>query len=318
MARTVTTKKDFDEERDADSEYFVDKCASLCEDDATDVDKVYEAIEALRCALRKNTREIDVQTALGGIEYLERFAEYMKKYRLCPSSYNTYLLSRKDGKVSQKDWYYSFGPYRWGTHHNEDGIFGAKPHRYQQLFLDCIWDDKWTVGYCEENGERQHPYKDEEERHRFSFTVTDGGTVTVPAGTFENCIKLTIEYGTPAEVPDENFVGTGGSAMGRKDYYLARGVGIVRFDCDYGRLLNSSLQLTSYNNPAHEAGYFPLAIGCEWEYDEAVLTSLGYCAKRVIKIPCGHGGNFFVQDSQEFYYRGTDEEYDAFIAGLGK
>ena len=64
--------------------------------------------------------------------------------------------------------------------------------------------------------------------------------------------------------------------------------------------------------------FFPLAIGCEWEYDESGLTSQGYCAKRVMKIPCGHGGNYLMQDSQEFYYRGSDEEYDTFIAELAR
>ncbi len=316
VATTVTKKKDFDEKRDADSAYFIDKCDELCGEGSTDIEKVYEAIEALRQALRRNTSERDTVTALGGIDYLERFADYMKKYRLCPSSFNTSLLTRRDGRVTEKDFYYSFGPYRWGTHHNEDRIFGAKPYRYQENFFGCIWDDKWTVGYHEEDAERRHPYKRNGETHRFTFDVIDGGTVTVPAGTFDDCLKLTIEYGAPDEVPTEYFVGTGGSVMGKKEYWLARGVGIVRFDCDWGGTLNSSLRLTSYKNPAREGGYFPLAIGCEWEYDEAVLTSQGYCAKRVTKIPCGHGGSFLLLHSQEFYYLGTDAEYDAFIAGL--
>ena len=316
VANTVTKKKDFDEEQDADSEYFVDKCERLCQNAETDVSKVNEATEALRSALRKNTSEQDTYTALGGIEYLERFAEYMKKYRLCPSSYNTYILSRKDGCVLTKEYLYSFGPNRWGTHHCEDRIYGAKPFRYQEQLFGRIWDDKWGIGYHEES-EKKHPYKREGELHPLSLTVTDGGTVTVPAGTFENCIKLTIEYGSKDEIPvDEYFNANQCSILGKKEYYLARGVGIVRFDCDWGKSLDSSLQLTSYKNPAQDDSFFPIAIGCEWEYDEAVLTSQGFCAKRVMKILCGHGGNYLMQDSQEFYYRGTDEEYDAFIAGL--
>ena len=318
VATTVTKKKDFDEEQDADGEYFIDKCEELCRDSANDLGKVNGAIEALRIALRKNTSERDTYTALGGIDYLERFAEYMKKYRLCPSSYGTHILSLKDGRVTTKEYLYNFGPHRWGTHHIEDRIYGAKPHIYQEQLLGCIWDDKWEIGYHEES-EKQHPYKREEELHTLSFTVTDGGTVTVPAGTFENCIKLTIEYGRTDEIPvGEYFNANQCSILGKKEYYLARGVGIVRFDCDWGESLDSSLQLTSYKNPAHDDSFFPLAIGCEWEYDEAVLTSQGFCAKRVTKIPCGHGGNYLMQGSQEFYYRGTDEEYDAFIAGLSR
>ncbi len=317
VATSVTKKKDIDEEHDADGEYFIDKCSDLCEEASTDVEKVAEAIELLRCAVRKNTSERDTQTALGGIEYLERFTEYMKKYRTCPSSFNTFLWSRKDGRVTERDWYYSFGPYRWGTHHIEDCIFGAKPYRYQDNFFGCIWDDKWVVGYHEEEAERKHPYG-RDETHRFTFDVVDGGAVTVGAGTFENCLKLTIEYGTLDEVPKESFNSTGGSVLGKKEYWLARGVGIVRFDCDFGRGMKTSLELTSYKNPAHEDGYFPLAVGCEWEYDEKTLTSRGYCAKIRAKIPCGHSDRFMIAQSQEFFYRGTDEEYDAFIAELTK
>lgn len=104
--------------------------------------------------------------------------------------------------------------------------------------------------------------------------------------------------------------------FGKKEYYLARGVGIVRFDCDWGESLDSSLVLTSYKSPAHDDSFCPFAIGCEWECDESGLTSQGYCVKRVMKIPCGRGVNYLMQDPQEFYYRGTDEEYDSFIACL--
>ncbi len=316
IAQSVMKKKDFDEERDADGEYFIDKCDKLCEGAETDAEKVGEAIEALRAAVRKNTSERDTQTALGGIEYLERMGEYMKKYRLCPSSFNTFMWLKKDGRVTEGEWYYNFGPHRWGTYHIEDCIFGAKPYRYQENFLNCIWDDKWVVGYHVEDAERAHPYNGKKELHRFTFDVEDGGTVTVGAGTFDNCLKLTIRYGTPDDVPKEAFVCNGGSALGVKEYWLARGVGIVRIDCDFGRGMTTSLQLTSYKNPAHEGGYFPLAVGCEWEYDEQTLTSRGYCAKVRTKIPCGHGGKFMVTQSQEFFYRGTDAEYDAFIAEL--
>ena len=263
----------------------------------------------------KNTSERDTQTALGGIEYLERMSEYMKKYRLCVSRFLTFLWSKKDGRVTEGEWYYNLGPYRWGTHHIEDCLFRMEPYRYQDNFFGCIWDDKWVVGYHEEDAEFSHPYGRD---GTYRLTFDDGGTVTVGAGTFENCLKLTIRYGTLDDVPTSNFHGTGGDVFGVKEYRLARGVGIVSFDCDFGRGMRTSLKLTSYKNPAHEDGYFPLAIGCEWEYDEETLTSRGYCAKVRTKIPCGHGGKFMITQSQEFFYRGNEEEYDAFIAELNK
>ena len=66
ISDSVMLKKDFDEERDADGGYFVEKCADLCREGSADVQKVEEAIDALRAAVRKNTSERDTQTALGG------------------------------------------------------------------------------------------------------------------------------------------------------------------------------------------------------------------------------------------------------------
>ncbi len=312
VSATVTIRKDFQEEQETDSQYYIDRCDRLCQEN-----KVEEATRALRCALRKNTGEQDTYTALYGIDYLERFLEYGKKYRLCPSSFNAEVLSQKEGILSTRDFLYRFGPYRWGTHHGEDRIFGAKPLLYLEDLLGCIWDDRWTAGYREENCQKQDPWS-EEKTYPFRFTVDDGGTVTVPAGTFENCMRLTLEYGTFEDIPENNFAGTGASILGRKEYWLAPGTGIIRFDCDWGHSFTSSLVLTSYQNPAHAQGFFPLAIGCKWEYDETVLTSLGYCAKWIARIPCGHGDNYLLLHSQEFYYRGSETEYDAFVAGLNK
>ncbi len=312
VSTSVTVRKDFDEEQEADSQYYITKCSNLCQES-----KVEEAILSLRNALCKNTGEQDTYTALYGIDYLERFLEYGKKYRLCPSSFNAVALSQKEGILSTRDFLYRFGPYRWGTHHGEDRIFGAKPLLYLEDLLGCIWDDRWTAGYREENGQKRDPWS-EEKTYPLRFTVDDGGTVTVPAGTFENCMRLTLEYGTLEDIPENNFAGTGASILGRKEYWLAPGTGIIRFDCDWGHSFTSSLVLTSYQNPAHAQGYFPLAIGCKWEYDETVLTSLGYCAKWIARIPCGHGDNYLLLHSQEFYYRGSEAEYDAFVAELNK
>ena len=95
-------------------------------------------------------------------------------------------------------------------------------------------------------------------------------------------------------------------------------MGLVRFDCDWGESPRSSCVLVSYKNPAHAEGYYPLAIGCEWEYGEVNLTAEGYRAKRIVNIPCGRNDNFLVHDRQEFLYLGTEEEYDAFKERIGE
>ncbi len=57
------------------------------------------------------------------------------------------------------------------------------------------------------------------------ITCEDGGTVTTKAGTFENCLKLCLDIGGMTE---------GWSYRGgKKVYYFANGIGIVRTENEY-------------------------------------------------------------------------------------
>lgn len=69
----VGLRKDY-EKYDPDGSFYIEKCDKLCDEWKTD-----EAIEMLKKAVQVNTSENDTITALGGIEYLTRFAEAQKK-----------------------------------------------------------------------------------------------------------------------------------------------------------------------------------------------------------------------------------------------
>ena len=82
-------------------------------------------------------------------------------------------------------------------------------------------------------------------------------------------------------------------------------------DFTWGSELDSSTLLSAYSCPAAEAdAYFPVEIGNYWEYDETHLTAEGYRAKRCIGIRGGMADRYFFTDSQEFWFLGTEEEYE--------
>ena len=303
----VTYKKDPLEAFGQDSNVYLDLCAKACEEW-----KIGEAIGHLQNAVRVNSGETAAAAALGGIAYLRRMEEYQKKgYRFCPSSYNgSYLIAKHGAVYYHEAEFCSFGPYRYGDRDAENRIFGVKSFRYLERLVGKVWDEKWVPGYTDVI--RRDP--GESSRWETRLSVSEGGTVTVKAGTFENCIKVTLERDLPKGETD-HFRGFRFTHCGKKEFWYAPGVGIVRFDYTWGERLSASSELVSYANPAGDTSFFPLTLGCAWEYEERNLTAEGYAAKRSIQIPCGMDGKYFAHDVQEFVYLGTEDEYEAMKAG---
>jgi RNA polymerase sigma-70 factor (ECF subfamily) len=300
-------KKGFEESSEIDSELCLRMCETVSYKQTPE-----DAADLLRRAVVLNTNRTDVDVALRGIEYLKLMRGYQEKaYRLCPSSLRASRLSVSGGTVTYKESeLYTFGPSRFGTRFEEKGILGVKPLRFLNKLTGCVWNDKWAAGYTEEA-----QFGDDGVTR---LEVTDGGTVTVPAGTFENCLKLTLTL--ERDTDDELYYFDGSKYMyyGVKECWFAPGVGLVRYDCAWGDKLSARCELISYNIPMGGGAYFPVGIGNRWEYDEAGLTAEGYRAKKRMEITSGVLGKFVLCESQEFVYLGTEEEYDAFKARLAE
>ena len=304
MAHTLAFKKNYLQEYDLDSEVYISNCCSACNNWKLD-----EAISNLQKAISANTSLNTSLVSIHGIKYLRRLKEYLdKKYRLCPASYNSSYLSKVNGKILYDEGAYTFGPYRWGTRFEENRIFGVKPLRYLERITDCVWSDEWTDGYSKTLKNRY----DEE----YSISVEKCGSITTKAGIFDDCIKLTLIMEEPNKNENYYFDNYAYVHCGRKIYYFAKGVGIVKFDFIWGTCLSSSSELSSYTNLVGDESYMPLDLGCEWEYEEINLTNEGYLAKRTIQILSGINGRFFANDMQEFLYLGTEEEYEDFKKNL--
>lgn len=123
---------------------------------------------------------------------------------------------------------------------------------------NCIWSDEWRIGAS--------PLV---EYTRCSFdvktqiTCVDGGTVTTKAGTFENCLKLCLDI----EGMNDGWSYRGG----KKVYYFADGIGIVRTENEYCSGARTAIyELTSYEGTGK--GFMPMADGLVRRYDALDLT----------------------------------------------
>ncbi len=304
-------KKNYLTECQLDSDIYIAQADNCCIEW-----KVDAALENLQKAVRTNSTQESVLTALGGIDYLKRFkAAYEKGYRICPSSYNTSYLrvNEKTKRCYFDEAIYAFGPYRFGTRFEENRIFGTKIFRFLQDTVGCLFDYKrWSDGYT-----KTYPYPNNNE-FTVSIAVENVGTVATKLGAYEDCLKVTAEVERAGEKKNYYFDAPFQYVhCGKKEFYFAKGYGIVKCDFTWGNMLTSSAELVAYELPAaDENSYFPVQIGNQWEYDEVTLTEENYRAKRRMKVAGGIGEKYILTESQEFWYLGTEEEYEEFKVSL--
>lgn len=129
---------------------------------------------------------------------------------------------------------------------------------------DCIWSDEWRVGaepVARFNLWGHHPMVTK-------IACTASEPITTKAGTFEDCIKLEMNISGLEKQFGLDYRG------GKKEYYFARGIGIVRMVSEYCKGTRKAIyELTSYTGTGE--GYMPLADGLVRHYDAIGLTD-GY------------------------------------------
>lgn len=130
----------------------------------------------------------------------------------------------------------------------------------------CLWSDEWVIGADIQSEAKW--YRDVVKSH---IIVTDAGTVTTAAGAFENCICVTLDTDMSG--------GLWGYRKGKRDYYFAPGVGIVRTVRYFGDSGKTAVyELTEYEGTGE--GMFPYGEGFMRRYDALNLQN-GYEAGAV-------------------------------------
>jgi RNA polymerase sigma-70 factor (ECF subfamily) len=122
----------------------------------------------------------------------------------------------------------------------------------------CLWSDEWRIG-----ASPVVEYVGWDNTIRTQIHCEDGGTITTKAGTFENCFKLCLDINGMGEGVDYR--------GGKKVYYFADGIGIVRTENEYsGGARTAVYELTAYEGVGE--GFMPVADGLMRRYDAQNLT----------------------------------------------
>ena len=124
--------------------------------------------------------------------------------------------------------------------------------------VNCIWSDEWHIGTSP-----IVEYTKWNNTVKTQITCEDGGTLTTKAGTFENCFKLCLDI--------SGMDGGLSYRSGKKAYYFADGIGIVRTENEYFSGARTAVyELTSYQGTGE--GFMPMADGLVRRYDALDLT----------------------------------------------
>ena len=175
----------------------------------------------------------------------------------------------KNTVQKKKDTLYFSHASRWSFEWKNMGhMIGAEdPLLYNDILgilqdaTNCIWSDEWRVGATPlvEYTLWSHEIKT-------NITCENGGTITTKAGTFNNCFKLCLDVG--GLVDGWSYRG------GKKIYYFADGIGVVRTENEYcGGAKTAVYELTSYEGVGE--GFMPMSDGLVRRYDAIDLTD-GY------------------------------------------
>ncbi len=155
---------------------------------------------------------------------------------------------------------------RWSFEWKNTGCMGVaeNPLYYNDILgilqgaTNCIWSDEWYVGAAP-----IVEYTKWGQAVKTRIICQEGGIVTTKAGTFENCFKLSLDI----EGMEDGLSYRGG----KKVYYFAHGIGIVRTENEYcGGARTAVYELTSYEGKGE--GFMPISDGLVRRYDALNLT----------------------------------------------
>lgn len=124
---------------------------------------------------------------------------------------------------------------------------------------ECVWSDEWVSGY-----EYEKDVSIYSDNAHVIFKVLDDEAVEIPAGRFENCRHIFFDL--------TNRSGGWGYRGGKKEYWFAEGVGIVKMSAVFEEEKPLCVwELTAYRGKGD--GFFPIADGLFRRYEP---TSLGH------------------------------------------
>lgn len=177
--------------------------------------------------------------------------------------FNRNLLSRRNGRLNLSEYnsLWSFEIKIWDDSVQSRVLLDNFIYDILHENAGTLWNDAWTDGYTEivRRSEWGNVLTTE-------ITCAACGTVTVPAGRFDDCLKVTLHtsgHGSGVEYRN-----------GEQVFIFAPGVGLVSFEAEIPDTSRKAVYLlTKYEGTGD--GYFPLGEGFVRRYEAQDLTD-GY------------------------------------------
>jgi hypothetical protein len=155
---------------------------------------------------------------------------------------------------------------------------------FQTIAGGALWNDAWKAGF-----EEKIKYKYANQECESEIAVSDAGSITTEAGTFENCLCVSIKA--------SGFTGGFAYRGGHKEYYFAPGVGMVKAVIHrYKYSIKNVFNLTVYRGTGE--GYMPLEAGMFRRY-EAEEIGEGYVASAEYTFENDENGELIMLANQE-------------------
>ena len=244
-------------------------CKPSADDDGADLVDVSCYLEKAEKLAKTSMEKAHFRVAS---KVMKRIFETDEKYnpkRTASGHWNFFIyekIVRENGKVySDDDRTFSF---EWKDMDNRGKVGNALLYSlvydiFQQIAGGTLWNEAWKSGF-----EEKIKYGDYGEEHESEISVSDAGSIATEAGTFENCLRVSIKA--------SGFKGGFSYRGGHKEYYFAPGVGMVKAVIHrYNYTMKNVFNLTAYRGTGE--GYMPLEAGMFRRY-EAEEIGEGYIA----------------------------------------
>ena len=257
------------------------------EEDLVDVSRYLEKAEKLA--------KTPIEKAHVGVasKVMKRIFETDEKYnpeRTASGHWNFFTyekIMRENGRVyADDDRVFSF---EWKDMGNRGKAGNALLYNFvydifQAISGGTLWNDAWKAGF-----EEKIKYKYIDQECESEISVSDAGAVTTEAGTFENCLCVSIKA--------SGFTGGFAYRGGHKEYYFAPGVGMVKAVIHrYKYSIKNVFNLTAYRGTGE--GYMPLEAGMFRRY-EAEEIGEGYVASAEYTFENDENGELIMLANQE-------------------
>lgn len=180
-----------------------------------------------------------------------------------------------------------------------DDALARSPLRIQRVFRQCSHLRKMLDGSVPVDGHWSgQAFSFSQQPLRATVTVkSDRERVTVPAGTFKNCLlteQVTTESGLPDSASEESKQANREELCGVCQAWYAPGVGLVRLHARRGDGLEAVIELSDYSIKEGGQNYLPLALGNAWTYGWRDLPPK-YDAKEVYRVTGREGDRWYLE-----------------------